>query len=134
MENEKTPEVSEKRRNLIYSYKRFSYNALSEQLNSENNTDDDIIKLTQFLRDNKDLIEIPLYTTCREFYDLGCKTMQTSYLIDFVVSAIFGVCLGLIFNPLLNYSEYWIISLIIAMISLIIIVVYLAVKKYKSKI
>jgi len=60
--------------------------------------------------------------------------MQTGYLIDFVISAIFGASLGLIATPLLNYSGYWIIGLISGIISLIFIIGYLIIKKYQSKI
>jgi len=134
MSNEETQEVTKKPKNLIDSYKRFSSHTLEEQLNSENNTDDNMNKLTQFLKDNRNLLEVPVLATCTDYYELGCKTMQTGYLIDFIISAIFGASIGLIFTPLLNSSEYWIFGIILGVISLSSIIVYLSIKKYQSKI
>ena len=129
------PEFTKEQELLKENYKKFSGNAISNLYNYDQiPTSDEIINLTTFLKENRDMIEEPLYDTCRDYYNVGCKSTQIGFLINFILSGIFGASIGLLFSLFIFIPFYGIYALIAAIICLGFVIAYFFYKKYRSRV
>ena len=95
-DNPKLPIEQEK---LLQSYNIYSKYMLENLLKSEDFSNEKVIQTADYLKNERNRIEYPLFKTCKEYYDQGCKSTQISYMIDLIVSAVFGAGIGLFTSP-----------------------------------
>lgn len=133
-EDSDEPEFTKEQELLKENYKKFSGYAISNLYNYDQSpSTDEIINLTIFLKENRDMIEEPLYDTCRDYYNEGCKSTQIGLLINFMLSGIFGAAIGLLFSFFVFIPFYGIYALIAAIICLGLVIAYSFYKKYRSR-
>jgi len=129
------PEFTKEQGSLKENYKQFSKNALSNLYDNDRiPSTNEILDLTNFLRNNRDMIEGPLYDTCRDYYNEGCNSTQVGFLINLIVSGVFGASVGLFFSMFIFIPFYGIYALIAAIVCLGFGIAYSFYKKYHKKI
>lgn len=134
MKDKGKPKLTKEQRNLIASYKKLTWHTIHDLNSSEILDEQKFIEISEFLKNYRDQLELPLFHTCKDYYDDGLKSMQIGYFIDFFISAIFGASIGLLTSVLSEYPNYLIIALITASVSLFFVLIYSIIKKFKSKI
>lgn len=115
----KEPEFTKEHESLKENYKVFSQHALSN-LYGDNRipSTDEIIETVEFLKNIRDKIEVPLYYTCRYYYDEGCDSTQVEFIVNLILGGIFGAFIGLLFSMFVLipfYGIYAIIGIIVCM-------------------
>lgn len=113
------PEFTKEQESLKENYKVFSLHALSNLYdNNRIPSTDEIIEITEFLRNIRDKIEVPLYDTCRDYYDEGCDSTQVEFIVSLILGGIFGAFIGLLFSMFIFipfYGIYAILGIIICL-------------------
>lgn len=131
----KEPEFSKEQESLKENYKIFTKNALINLYDNDRiPSTDEIIDLTKFLKNNRDIIEIPLYDTCRDYYNEGCNSTQVGFLVNLILSGIFGASIGLLFSIFVFIPFYGIYALITAIVCLGLGIAYSFYKKYHKQV
>lgn len=130
-DQKKEPKLTEEQDNLIKSYQKFSFHAYANLYDLKNPNTDEILELTEFLGTNRNIIEAPLWDTCKDYYNDGCSSTRIEFLTNFILSALFGAFVGITLSYFLNVPFFWIYALIFAIICLGIAIFY---KAYKKKV
>jgi len=129
------PEFTKEQGSLKENYKHFSKNALSNLYDNDRiPSTNEILDLTNFLRNNRDMIEGPLYDTCRDYYKEGCNSTHVEFLINLIVSGVFGASVGLLFSRFIFIPFIEIYTLITVIVSLGFGIGYSFYKKYHKQI
>ncbi len=113
------PEFTKEQESLKENYKTFSQHALSN-LYDDNRipSTNEIIEMAEFLKNIRDKIEVPLYYTCRDYYDEGCDSTQVEFIVSLILGGVFGASIGLLFSLFILIPFYGIYAILGIMICL----------------
>ena len=129
------PVFTKEQESLNKNYLQFTKNAISNLYNFDRNPSTDEIKeLSNFLKNNRDIIEVPLYDTCKYYYNKGCNSTQVEFIVSLILGGIFGASIGLIIPILISLPFYGIYALIATLFCLGLGIGYTYYKKYHKKI
>jgi len=131
----KEPVFTKEQESLNKSYLQFTKNAIFNLYSFDRNPSSDEFKeLTNYLKNNRDIIEIPLYDTCKDYYNMGCDSTQVEFLVSLILGGIFGASIGLLIPMLISLPFYGIYALIATLVCLGVGIGYSFYKKYHKKI
>ena len=129
------PVFTKEQESLNKSYLQFTRNAISNLYSLDQNPrTDEIIELSNYLKNNRDIIESPLYDTCKDYYNEGCNSTQVEFLVSLILEGIFGASIGLLISMLIFLPFYGIYALIATLVCLGLGIGYSFYKKYHKKI
>ena len=131
----KEPVFTKEQESLNKSYLQFTKNAISNLYSFDRNpSTDEFLELSNFLKNNRDIIEIPLYDTCKDYYNKGCNSTQVEFLVSLILEGIFGTSIGLLISMLIFLPFYGIYAVITTLGCLGLGIAYSSYKKYHKKI
>jgi len=129
------PVFTKEQERLNDNYKQFTKNAIFNlYANNRIPSTNEIIEISNFLKNSRDLIEVPLYDTCKDYYNEGCNSTQVEFLVNLILGGIFGAAIGILSSMFIFIPFYGIYALIAAIICLGIGLGYSIYKKYRRKI
>lgn len=128
------PEFTKEQESLKENYKIFSQHALSN-LYDDNRipSTDEIIEMAEFLKNTRDKIEVPLYNTCRDYYDEGCDSTQVEFIVNLILGGIFGAFIGLLFSMFIFIPFYGIYAIIGIIVCLAVGLIYSLYKRSRRQ-
>ena len=129
------PVFTKEQESLKENYKRFAKNAILNLYDFDRNTStEDVLDLTNFLKDNRDIIEGPLYDTCKDYYNEGCNSTQVGFIVNLILGGIFGASVGLFSSNFIFIPFYGFYALITSIVCLGFGIAYSYYKKYHRQI